>query len=94
MYTFYSSSDEHSQRVTVVGEYYHNGLQIATSICNKKDLFFRKKGRTIASGRLYKGKLHSIHYPSQQDGKTFVEIAKKVVSEVLETKMPVSARFM
>lgn len=50
--------------VTLVFEKHGDDFHCGTAICSKKDQFSRKRGRTIAIGRLERGNPHigSIHF--------------------------------
>lgn len=86
MYRFYSSPEQ-EVRVSVVGEFKNGILGLAVARCSKKDSFIRKKGRAIAEGRLNKGKLYKAIFMEECDSPTFVEEAKKCVSEVIASKV-------
>lgn len=85
MYRFYSNPAENS-RVSVVGQFNGNSLQIAVARCSKKDQFIRRKGRLIAEGRLEKGKLYSDIPMNECTSETFVKYASKICQEVSQTK--------
>ena len=89
MYRFYSNPTDTSKvRVSVVGEYSHEDgiLKIAVSRCSKKDSFIKKKGRAIAEGRLYKGKLYDkITFPTPPSSEEFIEHAKLIAKEVIDS---------
>jgi hypothetical protein len=87
IFKFYSSPTDNN-RVSVVGEHTNGVLRIAVARCSNKDHFVRKKGRTIAEGRLLKGKLWgSLAVPqSKMDVKTFVSVAKDIAFDVSISK--------
>lgn len=92
MYRFYSNPTEGSVRVSVVGEYDKGKLKLAVSRCSRKDQFMRKKGRSIAEGRFAKGKYFKVLRLDYCDIHTFVEAAKIVAKEVIDSKRVVSQR--
>jgi hypothetical protein len=85
MFRFYSNPQE-KVRVSVVGEHSEGMLKIAVALCSNKDNFYRKKGRTIAEGRLAKGKVYTTIPMENCDVKTFVSKAILIAEEVKRTK--------
>lgn len=92
IYRFYSNPIQ-GARVTVVGQLEGNSLNVACARCSPRDNFVRRKGRTIAEGRLKKGKLYGamvIGYAEQYRPKLFIELATDVAEDVAKTKKPVT----
>ena len=88
MYVFHSktTTPNRNERVTFVGEFENGLLKIASSRCSKKDQFNRKKGRTIAEGRLLKNKLIFQKEMTDCSGANFLDITRELSSEIIRTK--------
>lgn len=82
MYRFYSRPTGTNIRVSVVGEHSDGVLKIAVARCSKKDHFVKKKGRTIAEGRLKKGKYYQKIQMRKCNISTFVSLAKAIAKHV------------
>jgi hypothetical protein len=89
MYRYYSKPIN-GNRITVVGEYQDGILKLATACCSKKDQFMRKKGRSIAEGRLAKNKIMDIISLDYCSGNDFVDFAQALSMKVAATKIVVS----
>jgi len=83
IYRFYSSPESET-RVTVVGKRIDDDkFAFAVSKCSKKDAFVRKIGRSIAEGRLNKGKFFKILTVNDDERvkiKDFVAVAMKIAN--------------
>lgn len=73
-------------RIVVVAEIQNGNLNFAVAKCSIQDTFNKKKGRTIAEGRLYKGKIYKSipieDFDNNVTVKTFVSLAKDIISEI------------
>mgnify|MGYP006931611145 CR=1 FL=1 len=69
--------------VSVVGQLKDGQLSVATARCSKKDPFSRKRGRTIAEGRLNAGILYDVYdCPSGLKAEEFINLASNIVEVV------------
>jgi hypothetical protein len=76
-------------RVTIVGEIKDDKLNIAVARCSAKDQFIKKTGRSIAEGRLAKGKIltsFTIDPLKKITTEEFITAAQGVAAYVIETK--------
>ena len=90
MFTFYSRQQDNTprnERVTFVGEFTDGMLKIAAARCSKRDQFARKKGFTIAQGRLTKNKLIHTQEMPVCTATDFVNIAKTLAGDIVRTKI-------
>lgn len=72
--------------VTVIGKIQEGNLLIGVARCSSNDNFCKKYGRQLAEKRLLDGQPHTILPMESCSVKTFLFIAKAIVSEVKETK--------
>jgi hypothetical protein len=83
MYRFYSNAvDTNGVRVTIVGQLKNNILKLASARCSIKDNFCKKTGRSIAEGRLAKGKVYKEIPMESCNIETFVNEAKEAAIDI------------
>lgn len=91
-FTFHSKPDS-IIRSTIVGRYNQdtNEVCIAASRCSKSDQFNKAKGRTIANGRLLKGKCLSSAtvQPNESPLAAFVALAQATSTYLISHAKPV-----
>lgn len=83
-YVFHSECDHPTGvRVTVVGSFNENILDLAVSRCSEKDSFVKKIGREKAIERLNSGNIISSVVVSQPSLNTFINAAKAITEYVI-----------
>ena len=85
----YYSSKENKRRVTIIGDFIseYNILYITASLNSKKDQFNKKIGKTIALGRMLKGKYLTVKKTKEPflSWKEFREIAEQISNKILSS---------
>ena len=79
-YRFYGEPGPN--RVTVAGQFQNGVLRMAVSRSSSKDRFTRKRGASIAEGRLAKGKIVAEIPMEQCNGSVFVRAAQEIIQAV------------
>lgn len=78
----YYTAPTDKNRVSVAGEFNEGVLKIAVARTSNRDSFCREKGRTIAEGRLAKGRTYKSIAMEVCEGKDFLKVVAPIAEEV------------
>ena len=78
----YYTAPTDKNRVSVAGEFNDGILRIAVARTSNRDAFCREKGRTIAEGRLVKGRTYKSIPMEVCEGRDFLKVVAPIAEEV------------
>lgn len=85
---FYSKPEKRKSRLSIAGVYDPDTklMKIGVAQCDKKDLFIKKFGRSIAEARAIKHPYIDFYVVNGVPGIEFVDSAKQIVKSLIHTK--------